>query len=233
MVGVEAALFATRFFELRTDDLQGILEDIEWDQLTTNSTMPVAAGYDERNQPLDWSYGVFGSKAILVQLAHFGANGTLAPMETRPMNLSTNPTWDGTGWDNELAAMLVPMAGTDWVGNDWTTWRSGSHWQHHTWSRDTPAGELALFGLSTAEVPEPWLLDSFDDPVGNWGVGGHNGIADDGLERVGYSFYAPYYPLMVAAEFPETTDPCSTRCSTSTSSRRSTRSRASGSTTVT
>ncbi|MEM6928271.1 MAG: hypothetical protein AAF602_15160, partial [Myxococcota bacterium] len=203
VVGVEATILAAKSFDLRIEELVGLLSDIQWDELTTNNGVPILAGYDERGVPLGFRYGVFGSKSAVLQVAHVGATGLLAPMDFDGFT----PTWDGTGWDNELAALFFPMTGVDWVGNDWTVWRSGSHWQHHTWSRETPAGEAGLFGLSTAEMPEPWALDGFEDPLGNWGVGGHNQVATDGNEEFGYSFYAPHYAAMTSAEFPETATP--------------------------
>ncbi|MEN0060812.1 MAG: hypothetical protein AAGA48_01620 [Myxococcota bacterium] len=198
-VALESTMLAAQAFELRTADLQGALEDVVWDELTTNGGQPISGGFDSDNQAVSWDFGVFGSKSVLLQVAHVGATGNFAPM-----NLPFTPTWDGAGWDNELAALFFPMDRPDWNGNDWVAWRSGAHWQHHTWSRDTPAGKLGLFGLSTAEVPEPWQLDGYAPSVSDWGVGGHNLVATDGLEAVGYSFYAPHYAAMVVGEFPKT-----------------------------
>lgn len=198
-VAAQATALAATALALDADTLLGVLEDVAWDELTVNGGLPISAGFDDRGVANDWRFGVFGSKAVLLQIAHQGATGTLAPMD-----LPFTPTWDGAGWDNELAALLFPMTGTDVFGNDWTAWRSGAHWQHHTWSRDTPAGELAWFGLSTAEVPEPWGLESFAPTVGDFGVGGHNAFGTDGFDTVGYSFYAPHYAALVVTEHPDT-----------------------------
>jgi len=200
VVAAESAMLAGHAFQLRIDDLQGILQDIAWDELTDNGGKSVLAGYTDAGAPLGYRFGVFGAKSVVLQVAHGGALDQLYVMD-----LPFAPTWDGSGWDNELAALMFPMTGEDWIGNDWATHRSGQHWQHHTWSRESYAGdELSLFGLSTSEVPEPWTLE-FGDPVGAWGVGGHNKTGDDGAGLAGYSVYAPHYPALVSAEFPDTT----------------------------
>ncbi len=204
VVALDAAILAAQHFELRTTDLQVLLETIDWAELTApNDSRPILAGYDDRGVALDFRYGVFGSKSALVQIAHHGATGEFAAMEFD----GEEPTWEGSGWDNELASLLFPMEGTDWVGNDWFAWRSSAHWQHQTYSRDTPAGDLGLFGFSLVEVPEPWRLEDFQEPVGVFGVGGRNELVADGSTEAGYPFFAPHYPATTSVVFPDTAIP--------------------------
>jgi hypothetical protein len=201
-IALESLLLAATSLQLDTAGLETMLEDIDWGDLTTNLAEPIAAGVDTDGVLLDWRIDTFGAKALVVQLAHAGVEGVVAPMN----NDGFAPTWDGSGYDNELAALIFPVSGLDPYGNDWTAWRDGAFWQHQTWTRDTDAGDLGLFGLSASEVPEPWTLP-VDLAYGDWGVGGQNQVARDGSETIGYSVLAPHYAAMTAAEHPLETEP--------------------------
>ena len=202
VLGVSATILAAESEGLATTQLEGLLEDIAWDELTINGGQPIGAGFDASGQELDWRYGAFGSKSFLLQVAHHAATGEVAPMD-----LPYTPTWDGAGWDNELANLLFPMQGFDYVGNDWTEWRKGGLWQHHAWGADTEAGARGLWGLSSSEIPEPWAADANTPTYGDWGVGGHNQRPADGAGAVGYTFFAPHYPALVAGDEPGVAEP--------------------------
>ena len=198
-VAVEAMILAAEATGLATDDLEALLEEVDWAGLTDAGAYPVLAGQDPSGAPLDWRLGVFGSKAVLVQIAHAAVTGELPPME-----LAYIPTWDGSGYDDELAALLFPMTGIDSYNNAWQSWRDGAFWKQHGWTQGNAAGERGLFGLSAAEVAEPWLAEGDGSAVyGDWGVGGHNQFGNDGSQTVGYAVHAPHYAAMAAAEHPD------------------------------
>jgi len=198
-VALEAMILAAEATGLATDDLEAALEGVDWSGLTDAGAYPVLAGFEPSGAALDWRLGVFGSKAVLVQVAHAAATGELPPME-----LAYTPTWDGSGYDDELAALLFPMTGIDSYNNAWQSWRDGAFWSQHGWTAGNEAGERGLFGLSAAEVPEPWSAGG--EIYGDWGTGGHNQYGNDGSQVVGYAIYAPHYAAMAAAEHPDQSD---------------------------
>lgn len=197
VLGLEAAILAAQATGLYTGDLEALLEGIDWSLLTRAHEDPIAAGLDLDGELLSWDLGTFGSEAVLVSVAYAATQVSAQP----PMGLPYAPTWDGSGYRDELAELLFPMSGIDAWGNSWQGYREGAFWTQYGWFADHSYGASGLFGLSTADTPEPWLTDE-GTTSGDWGVGGHNQRGDDGSALTGYPILAPYYVAMVSAEHP-------------------------------
>jgi hypothetical protein len=186
-----------------TSQLEAMLQAIDWDDLTDNGTRSISMGYDYDYNKLESRWDTFGSEAFLMAVGYSAATGNNNVILE---NFDYPPTWDGSGFNDELAALFFPMNTTDMWGNDWWTYRQEAftsqveyianlqtiHQDYHNYD---------LFGLSAGEVPEPWTVQVGEE-YGAWGVGGHNGQANDGSALVGYPIIAPHYAAMVWAEHP-------------------------------
>lgn len=199
VIAFESLILASEALGQSSTNLQLAIDDIDWDILTTNGGVAISAGYDSRGDHVGWRHGVFGGKAVLLQIAHAAATGDVPPMDFD----GYIPTWDGSGYDNELGALLFPLDEDDYVPNDWVEWRDGQFWIQRDWTAKTPAGDRGLFGLSASEVPEPWAAEKGEPTFGNWGIGGHNKSGNDGFDLLGYTVTTPHYPAMVMAEYAE------------------------------
>jgi hypothetical protein len=182
-----------------TSQLETMIKNIDWNDLTGNGTHSIGMGYDYAGNKLEETWDTFGSESFLAAVAYSAATGN---NNVKLDKYSTPPTWDGSGFNDELAALFFPMNGTDIWGNNWALYRQEAfHTQFNYFS-----GHLyetnGLFGLSACEVPEPWTVEEHE-VYAAWGVGGHNGQANDGSSLVGYPIIAPHYAAMIAAEHPE------------------------------
>jgi|GEM_PF-757373 len=181
-----------------TSQLETTIQSIDWDDLTDNGTHSIGMGYDYAGNKLNETWDTFGSESLLAAVAYSAASGN---NNVKLDKYSTPPTWDGSGFNDELAALFFPMKGTDIWGNNWALYRQEAFNTQFNYFSGHLYETNGLFGLSACEVPEPWTVEEHE-VYAAWGVGGHNGQANDGSSLVGYPIIAPHYAAMIAAEHP-------------------------------
>jgi hypothetical protein len=181
-----------------TLQLEALLQAIDWNDLTDNGTHSIGMGYDYNGQKLTSYWDTFGSEALLIATAYSAATGDNT---VKLDQYGSSPTWDGSGFNDEMAALFFPITGTDIWGNNWTQYRQEAFNQQIDYFSGHWYAADGLFGLSASEVPEPWAVEE-DEIYQAWGVGGHNNKANDGTTTVGYPIIAPHYAAMIGAEYP-------------------------------
>jgi hypothetical protein len=193
-----------------TSPLEAMMQSIDWNDLTDNGAHSIGMGYSTTGEKLKDTYGnlltwnTFGSEAFLVAAAYSAATGN---NNVKLDGFSYPATWDGSGFNDQLAALFFPMNTTDKWGNDWWTYRQQAFVSQLNYINNLTGihqdyKDYGLFGLSAAEVPEPWMVEE-GEVYRAWGVGGHNGTPQDGINLVGYPIIAPHYAAMVWPEHPD------------------------------
>ena len=194
------AILGCQIMGLDTSSLEQMVRDIDWDDLTTGGTRSISHGYayDQTKLPTGWD--VFGGESLMLAVLYAAANGGGVPMlETH----DKMPTWDGSGFNDAIAGLFFPCLRRDAWGNAWNAYQAWAFDRQYSYfaGHQYQQSPLCLFGLSASEVPEPWRAPE-DAIYRAWGVGGHNGVPNDGsqLAHVEYPIIAPHYAAMVAAE---------------------------------
>jgi hypothetical protein len=199
VISLTAAILACQALDLNTSSLEGMIRNIDWDDLTGGGSHSISHGYDYNGNKIETTWDTFGSEAFILAVAYAAATGgNIARLDA----YSVPPTWDGSGFNDGLAALFFPMKGKDAWDNDWSIYRKQAYRKQKQYFAEHVYSSLSLFGLSASEVPEPWMVPE-GKVYGAWGVGGHNGQANDGSDLVGYAIIAPHYVAMVAAEHPK------------------------------
>jgi len=197
VIAFVAEILACQSFGIDTSDLENLLRNIDWDELTDNQSQSVSMGYDFEKVKINNLWDTFGSEAFLVAVAYSAANDlALVKLD----NQKNCPTWDGSGFNDEMAALFFPMNGRDVWGNDWIKYRKDAFAKQRSFFSEHSYQNLGLFGLSASEVPEKWLISDERQHYSAWGVGGHNDGANDGTNLVGYPIIAPHYAAMISSE---------------------------------
>ncbi len=183
-----------------TSRTEQMLQDIDWEDLV----MPdgISHGYSYSGDRLPWAWDIFGGESWLVDLAYAAATGQVGPI-SEPLP----PTYNGSGFIDELAWLFVPPpSGQDNWGADWTSYRfSAAEAQVGYYPAHEPGSclaQLGLFGLSAAEVP---ALSSVPQRsiYQSLGVGGRFVSAEDGSDTFGAPVVVPHYAATVASLRPE------------------------------
>ena len=149
----------------------------------------------ECDEPLDSTWRDFGTETWLANFGYATATGELASMNHVP------PTFNGSGFIDELAWLLIPPPDLDIWGIDWASYRRQAlKGQMEYYSKTYPEhcyASTGLFGLSAGEVPVLNLVDTAQiyQP---FGVGGTID-ANDGSNLLGHPVITPHYAGMVAA----------------------------------
>jgi hypothetical protein len=197
VIGLAAAILACQAMGEDTSPLENLLKNIDWHDLTNNGARSIGHGYSYGGVKLDSTWDTFGSEAFLVAVAYAAAQGRIARLD----KYRHPPTWDGSGFNDELAALFFPMQSRDAWGNDWAKYRQAAYEKQINYFSQHIYGSLGLFGLSACEVPEPWMVAA-NQVYQAFGVGGHNNQPNDGTGLVGYPVLAPHYAAMVGREHP-------------------------------
>jgi hypothetical protein len=187
-------LQARQILGLSTAPIEQALTEIDWTDLRLDNGT-ISHGYSFSGARLSASWDVFGGESFMAVLAHAAARPA-EPLAS--VRLEMPPTFNGSGFVDELAALYVPMPYQDIWGNNWTQYRA-----------DAAQRQLAHYArsficcASAAEVPEPWKA-----PGGlvyqEFGIGGR--IPDnDGTQLLGHLVAAPHYPAMLASRHPTVT----------------------------
>jgi len=180
-----------------TSALEEMITQIDWNDLTEGGNRSISMGYKYNGEKLNDRWDTFGSESFLMALAYAAATGKIAILE-KDMK---SPTFDGSGFNDEMAHLFFKMQCTDPYCNDWQKYMKEAVAKQVKYFAEHRYNEFSLIGLSASEVPEPWLF--FKKEYGAWGVGGHNGSPNDGTSLVGYPIIAPHYTFMIAAEYPK------------------------------
>jgi hypothetical protein len=198
VITLMAEILACQALGEDTAQLEALMQAIDWNDLTDNGAHSIGMGYAYNGQKLSSYWDTFGAEALLIAIAYSAATGDNIVKLDR---YSSSPTWDGSGFNDEMAALFFPITGTDIWGNNWTLYRQEAfnrqidYFSNHRYAADS------LFGLSASEVPEPWEVEEAEIYQA-WGVGGHNRHANDGTSSVGYPVIAPHYAAMIGTEYP-------------------------------
>jgi hypothetical protein len=183
---------------LPTAVVEQLFEAIDWADLTLPDGT-ISHGYSESGELLPSGWDVFGGESWLAAFGHASATGTL-PALTYPKP----PTFNGSGFIDELASLFSPGPLRDPWGVNWVTYRAqAARRQIGYYVKEHPApcySSRHVFGLSAAEVPDPAAVAP-PDIYQPFGVGGRI-PANDGTVTMGQPVVVPHYAALVAAAFP-------------------------------
>ena len=135
----------------------------------------------------------------MANFAYAAATGELASINPTP------PTFNGSGFIDELAWLLIPAPREDRWGIDWDTYRKRVlKTQLEYYPKNYPDHcypSSGLFGLSATEVPALNLVDpkQIYQPFGVGGLIAPN----DGSELLGHPVITPHYAGMISSLEPE------------------------------
>jgi len=203
VIAVVALLEAQQALGLETTALEGVLAGIDWEALILGNGS-ISHGYitDCSQRIEDSTGGVaggwqdYGTESWLVNLAYAAATGAVADFDHTP------PTYNGSGFIDELAWLLVPAPCRDRWGTEWCFYREQAVEGHLDYYQDHACygGPPRLFGLSAAEVPDlsavpiTQIYDAF-------GVGGVIS-PNDGTGSLGHAVITPHYAGLIASLHP-------------------------------
>jgi hypothetical protein len=204
VIAAMALLEAREALNLETAEVQAVLTGIDWNDLKLHGGGYVGHGYvtdcsgpiqqDEQGPPARWKD--FGTESWLVNFGYAAATGNVAEFDHTP------PTYNGSGFIDELAWLLVPLVPApcrDRWGTDWCAYRQQAadrqinHYQDHRCFGKTPR----LFGLSAAEVPDLSTV-VVTDTYRAFGVGGVISPTD-GIDLFGHAVIVPHYAALIAS----------------------------------
>jgi hypothetical protein len=196
-IALVGGILACQTMGIDAGGLENMARNIDWNDLTQGGTTPISHGYRQNGERLNSGWDVFGGESFLISLLYAAGTGGPPAELTYP----TAPTWDGSGFNDEIAALFFSMTGTDAWGNDWSAYRDQAFNKQQAFFQGSMYQGLGLMGLSASEVPEPWTVGE-NQVYGAWGAGGQGTGANNGSGLVGYAIVAPHYAGMVSAEHP-------------------------------
>jgi hypothetical protein len=191
-------ILACQSMGISTGELEAMMQAIDWDDLTNQGTTSIGMGYSEMGNKLNSYWDTFGSEAFLAAIGYAAATGK-ADIWLDQFNHP--PTWDGSGFNDELAALFLPMNQSDLWHNSWSIYRQNAFDKQVNYFLGHFYQSLGIFGLSAGEVPEPWIVNE-SDVYHAFGVGGHNQQPNDGAAVTGYPVLTPHYAAMISADHP-------------------------------
>lgn len=191
IIGLISSILACEALGLDTTDFENRLKGIDWAHLTDNHTRSVSWGYNYAGEKFENRIDVFGSEALITGLAYAAATGKICLWETH----DDPPTWDGSGFNDQMADLFLPTKIRDAWGNNWISYKESAYNMQESYLN----GKSAYLGLSACDVPNPWDVAE-KDVYQAFGVGGHNQTPIDGQNLVGYTVIAPHYAAMISLE---------------------------------
>lgn len=192
VVAAVALIEARQALGLDTSPAEAVLTGIDWADLILPDGR-ISHGYNHScTARLEAGWYDFGTETWLANYGYAAASGAVAGMDPSP------PTFNGSGFIDELAWLLLPLPSRDRWGIEWGTYcESAVSAQVAYYSSHPCYGPTGLFGLSAAEVPVPSAVAP-SDIYQPFGVGGVI-PANDGTLLLGHAVITPHYPAMVAA----------------------------------
>lgn len=197
VIGLLAVIEARQMLGLSTAAIEAKLENIDWEDLTL-ADGTISHGYQNDGTRIAVGWDVFGSESFLVG---WGLAAARPGSSLASLNIAAPPTWDGAEFNDELAALFLPMNGVDHFGNDWEVYRATA--AQAQWNYYDSLG-VPIAGLSPAEVAEPWTVPQ-SSIYQAFGLGGHNGTVNDGSALTGHIHAAPHALGLLASHLPSET----------------------------
>jgi hypothetical protein len=197
VIAAVGLLAAQNALGLDTSGAERLLQEIDWNGLTGPEGM-ISMGYGQDGKRIEIYWDIFGGESWLVGLAHASATGRVAHIR-----YPSPPTANGAGFIDELAWLFVPPpAGRDYWNTDWISYRqTAADKQIRYYPSNYPTScfaRLGLFGLSSAEVPNPSQVAS-GSIYQAFGVGGRDPCANDGSSPPGAPVVVPHYAGLIAS----------------------------------
>ena len=212
VIAIVALVEAREALSLDTTAVEEVLTDMDWQALILGNGS-ISHGYvTDCSQRIEDPQGGnaggwrdFGTESWLVNLGYAAATGRVAEFDHTP------PTFNGSGFIDEMAWLLVPPPDVDRWCTDWWSYRQRAADCQLAYyrcqdaeaagcphCRDHPCyGPLGLFGLSAAEVPDlPAVPPSHI--YRTFGIGGRV-PPTDGTALLGHAVVVPHYAGLVAA----------------------------------
>jgi hypothetical protein len=186
-------LEAQEVLGLDTARTEQVLTTIDWMGLITPDGR-ISHGFNYTcTKALENSWYDFGTETWLANFGYAAATGNVASMDT------ISPTFNGSGFIDELAWLLVPAPRRDRWGIDWSVYRQQAAERQLDYYRNQPcySGPPRLFGLSAAEVPDPSSVQP-SQLYQAFGVGGKI-PPNDGTSLLGHAVIVPHYVALIAS----------------------------------
>lgn len=193
-----ALIEARQALGLDTSAAEQLLKDIDWSALLLPDGS-LSHGYSsDCTQRLVDGWKDFGTESWLVNFGYAAATGRVAMMDNTP------PTFNGSGFIDELAWLLMTHPMKDSAGIEWPVFRQQAadsqlnyYPNHQLNSHRQCLGRLGLFGLSAVEVPNLSAVNPLQ-VYQAFGVGGRI-PANDGTSLLGHGVISSHYPAMIAS----------------------------------
>lgn len=200
IIAMVALVGANEALDLEAN-VDAVIQDwqaINWNTLVNTPTNTISHGFDFNcTSPLTSTWFDFGTETWLVNFGYAAATGNIANMDTTP------PTYNGSGFIDELAWLFFPAPDKDIWGIQWNVYRNTAADAQLTYYQQPPhpCYNPDLFGLSAAEVPDPStvITPSIYQP---FGVGGEI-PANDETALLGHAVVVPHYPAMISSLRPQ------------------------------
>jgi hypothetical protein len=185
---------------LDSTESEAILNSVTWDNLVLPDGH-ISHGYWSNCQPIEGGgsggWRDFGTESWLVNYTYAAATGELADFDHTP------PSFNGSGFIDELAWLLLPAPCQDRWGTEWNTYRRQAAVAQIAYYDNYACynGPPRLFGLSAAEVPDLSAVPN-TQIYQAFGVGGE--IApNDGTGLLGHAVIIPHYAGLVSSLHPD------------------------------
>ncbi|MCB0168877.1 MAG: hypothetical protein KDI79_31910, partial [Anaerolineae bacterium] len=205
VIALIALIEARQALDLNTIQVTEVLTGIDWPALILGNGS-ISHGFvtdcserlEDKDGGVTGGWHDFGTESWLVNWAYAAATGNVANFDHTP------PTFNGSGFIDELGWLLAPPPCDRW-GTNWHTYRQQAvnrqldYYQKHS----DYGGPPRLFGLSAAEVPDLSIVAS-SQIYQAFGVGGEI-PPNDGSTLLGYPVIIPHYAAMVASLQPTQT----------------------------
>jgi hypothetical protein len=210
IIAVIALLEAQQALNLNTTAIENVLRSIDWSDLILGNGS-ISHGYvtdcsqriEDEDGGTAGGWRDFGTESWLVNFGYAAATGNVAEFDHTP------PTYNGSGFIDELAWLLAPPPCDRW-GTDWHAYRQQAADRQLDYYRNHPCynGPPRLFGLSAAETPALSVapLTPTNQVYQAFGIGGESpsgGIIppNDGtnLDWLGHAVIVPHYAALIAS----------------------------------
>jgi len=199
IIALVALLEARQALGLETTELESVLTNIDWRDLRLENGS-ISHGYNEKDckhiqtgsEKAIWKD--FGTESWLVNLGYAAATNDTAVFDHTP------PTYNGSGFIDELAWLLVPTPRQDRWGTPWCEYRqtaADKQLRYYQLQNHPCYQSLRLFGLSAAYVPDQSAVD-FSKIYQAFGVGGEIS-PNDGADLLGHAAIVPHYAAMISS----------------------------------
>ncbi|MCP5094064.1 MAG: hypothetical protein GY943_00775, partial [Chloroflexi bacterium] len=200
IIAATALLEAQEALNLNSSDTDLFLTTINWNALTLSDNH-ISHGYWDNCERIESSnsggWQDFGTESWLVNFGQVYATGTLADFKHTP------PTFNGSGFIDELAWLLLPPPCMDrWLFNwcDYSANTSADQLAYYTGHTCYDAS-LRHFGLSAAEVPDRSALPA-SAIYQAFGIGGNILANDNANGQLQDSIITPHYAGLSASAKP-------------------------------